>query len=88
MSRTGLMCYTHSQARWLNHYNLSLTTVKATKFDISIPVVGAAVKLHRTQPTWDEEDISRVQKHSVSLLPREVVTSPLCNGEVLLGTSL
>lgn len=67
--------------------SLFITTLKATSFDIPISVGGTAVKPHRTQPAWGEKDISEGSETLNVTLPREVVTSPLGNGEVLLGTS-
>lgn len=65
---------------------LCMTPVKATSSATSVTVEGTAVKPHMTQPTWGKEDLSEGSERLSITLPREVVTSPLDDGKMLLET--
>lgn len=55
---------------------------------MSITVEGTAVKPHRTQPAWGEEDFSECSEILHVTLPREVITSPLGDGFLEFSLSL
>lgn len=66
---------------------LCMTPVKATSSATSLTVEGTAVKPHTTQPTRGKEDLSEGSERLRVTLPREVVTSPLDDGKMLLESS-